>query len=231
MSNDPAGTFAIVLEGNAQDGFEPHVMWNTPPWSGGLEITATRLKAADRRLRLAAGDLVSPKAGEVWSPRSELSRRMRLKLEDNKRMRDVEFEKYGLEFKLTSDTTGILEELAVAKSVLAPRYAVRPVLNHLAVDPSWRRRGLATALCAEVEQVCIQEWGHNSVVAAVEEDNYVAIQLFEKLGYQLSIIDEGFQATRAEMPGPTFTQRVMEVYKVPMPLRLLEKTSFRTDRY
>ncbi len=58
----------------------------------------------------------------------------------------------------------------------------RGLLHHLAVDPAYRRRGIATALVREVEQR-LKAKGCLKVNLLIFRDNEVARALYERLGY------------------------------------------------
>jgi len=55
-------------------------------------------------------------------------------------------------------------------------------INRLAVDPEYRRQGIAQHLIARLEKV-LREKGTRIVSALVEESNQESLSLFEKLGY------------------------------------------------
>ncbi len=54
----------------------------------------------------------------------------------------------------------------------------------LVVVPSYRRRGIATRLMEEVERR-LREKGATQASLLIEQDNYSAISLYKKMGYQL----------------------------------------------
>jgi len=56
-------------------------------------------------------------------------------------------------------------------------------INRLAVDPAYRRRGLARRLIAEAERWFTQEVGLEVWAALIEGDNTASQALFEGLGY------------------------------------------------
>ncbi|NIP67026.1 GNAT family N-acetyltransferase [Candidatus Bathyarchaeota archaeon] len=55
-------------------------------------------------------------------------------------------------------------------------------INRLAVDPRYRRQGIAEELIAEVEKA-LKEKGARIICALVEEPNQASVSLFKKLGY------------------------------------------------
>ena len=55
-------------------------------------------------------------------------------------------------------------------------------INRLAVDPRYRRRGIAQLLIARVEEA-LRDKGARIICALVEASNLESISLFEKLGY------------------------------------------------
>ena len=59
----------------------------------------------------------------------------------------------------------------------------RAVVANLAVAEEARRRGLAKALMAAIEEE-IQEWGFDEAVLVVEKSNRGAMSLYKKLGYR-----------------------------------------------
>lgn len=56
-------------------------------------------------------------------------------------------------------------------------------INRLAVDPAYRRRGLARRLIAEAERWFIQDLGLEVWAALIEPDNNSSLALFDALGY------------------------------------------------
>ncbi|MEA5553114.1 N-acetyltransferase [Anabaena cylindrica UHCC 0172] len=63
-----------------------------------------------------------------------------------------------------------------------------PYLSNLAVDPKYRRYGLASSLLISCEQVC-QDWGFQDLYLHVLENNYQARQLYFKLGYRVHKVE------------------------------------------
>lgn len=61
-------------------------------------------------------------------------------------------------------------------------------LSNLAVDPQYRRHGVASKLLVSCEQVS-QEWGFHDIYLHVLEHNYQARQLYLKLGYQVHSVE------------------------------------------
>ena len=72
---------------------------------------------------------------------------------------------------------------------LATNMAARPLLSSLAVDPKFRRRGLAKKLCREAEDLA-KDWGYDEVLLKVERDNGKARGLYNKIGYRAVAIDK-----------------------------------------
>jgi GNAT superfamily N-acetyltransferase len=60
----------------------------------------------------------------------------------------------------------------------------RLYLSNMAVAPSWRRRGLATALLAAAERLA-RAWGENSIWLHVDEVNSSGRKLYEASGFTL----------------------------------------------
>jgi ribosomal protein S18 acetylase RimI-like enzyme len=56
-------------------------------------------------------------------------------------------------------------------------------INRLAVDPAYRRQGLARGLVAEAERWFTQDVGLEVWAALIERHNEASLLLFEKLGY------------------------------------------------
>ena len=57
-------------------------------------------------------------------------------------------------------------------------------INRLAVDPAYRRQGLARRLVAEAERWFAQDVGLEIWAALIEEHNDASLVLFEELGYE-----------------------------------------------
>ncbi|MCX7706744.1 MAG: GNAT family N-acetyltransferase [Anaerolineae bacterium] len=71
-------------------------------------------------------------------------------------------------------------------------------INRLAVDPGYRRRGLASRLVTEAERWFTQELGLEIWAALIEGDNEPSLQLFEALGYQRHNVVYVSKRTRPE---------------------------------
>jgi ribosomal protein S18 acetylase RimI-like enzyme len=65
----------------------------------------------------------------------------------------------------------------------AATMGARGWINRLAVDPRYRRRGIAKKLVAKVEEALAHE-GIIIVAALVEAPNEPSLKLFRKLGYE-----------------------------------------------
>jgi GNAT superfamily N-acetyltransferase len=65
-----------------------------------------------------------------------------------------------------------------------PMIAKAPLMSNLAVSRKYRRRGLAEALVAAVEELAQNEWGYDECYLYVERQNRAAIKLYQKLGYR-----------------------------------------------
>jgi GNAT superfamily N-acetyltransferase len=65
-----------------------------------------------------------------------------------------------------------------------PMVAKAPLMSNLAVSRKYRRRGLAEALVAAVEELAQDEWGYDECYLYVEQQNRAAIKLYQKLGYR-----------------------------------------------
>ncbi len=71
----------------------------------------------------------------------------------------------------------------VVGTVLATHDGRKGWINRLAVDPAYRRRGLAQMLVRLAEEE-LEKAGLKMFAALIEEDNQASIRLFEKLGYE-----------------------------------------------
>jgi GNAT superfamily N-acetyltransferase len=65
-----------------------------------------------------------------------------------------------------------------------PMITKAPLMSNLAVSRQYRRRGLAEALVAAVEELAHDEWGYDECYLYVEQQNRAAIKLYQKLGYR-----------------------------------------------
>ncbi|MEA5504591.1 GNAT family N-acetyltransferase [Halotia wernerae UHCC 0503] len=66
-----------------------------------------------------------------------------------------------------------------------------PYLSNLAVNPKYRRHGVASGLLISCQQVS-QEWGFHDLYLHVLENNYQARQLYFKLGYKVDKIESNW---------------------------------------
>jgi len=71
-------------------------------------------------------------------------------------------------------------------------------INRLAVDPAYRRRGLAQTLIAEAERWFTEELGLEVWAALIEGDNHDSQALFDRLGYRRHDIVYVSKRTRPE---------------------------------
>lgn len=71
-------------------------------------------------------------------------------------------------------------------------------INRLAVDPAYRRRGLAGRLVAEAERWFTQTLGLEIWAALIEGDNQASLSLFDALGYQRHDVVYVSKRTRPE---------------------------------
>jgi ribosomal protein S18 acetylase RimI-like enzyme len=67
-----------------------------------------------------------------------------------------------------------------------------PYLSNLAVDPKYRRHGVASGLLRSCEQVS-QEWGFQDMYLHVLENNHQARRLYFKLGYRVRQVEPHWQ--------------------------------------
>jgi ribosomal protein S18 acetylase RimI-like enzyme len=78
---------------------------------------------------------------------------------------------------------GAFEGPQLVGAVIASSDGRKGWINRLAVDPKFRRRGIATALVAEAERV-LRRNGINIFCALVVGSNVASKKLFRKLGYE-----------------------------------------------
>ena len=78
---------------------------------------------------------------------------------------------------------GAFEDNRLVGVVVATSDGRKGWINRLAVDPDFRRRGLAKKLISEAENV-LQKHGVRMFCALIDADNKVSKQLFRKCGYK-----------------------------------------------
>jgi ribosomal protein S18 acetylase RimI-like enzyme len=66
-----------------------------------------------------------------------------------------------------------------------------PYLSNLAVNPKYRRHGVASGLLTSCEKVS-REWGFQDLYLHVLENNYQARQLYFKLGYRVHKVESNW---------------------------------------
>lgn len=94
----------------------------------------------------------------------------------------------------------------IAKELLPPGTKAVCVLSNLAVGKNARRRGVAQALCDEVE-VLADDWGYDEIHLLVESENAAAKTLYEKkLGYQIVSTNVAAPSLRVDFVTGTFTE-------------------------
>lgn len=71
----------------------------------------------------------------------------------------------------------------IVGTVLATHDGRKGWINRLAVDPAYRRKGLAQMLVRLAEEE-LEKAGLKMFAALIEKDNQASIRLFEKLGYE-----------------------------------------------
>jgi len=77
---------------------------------------------------------------------------------------------------------GAFENNHIVGTVVVSSDLRRGWINRLAVDPEYRRRGVAAALIAEAEKT-VRKRGLRIIAALVDNDNLASRRLFEKCGY------------------------------------------------
>jgi ribosomal protein S18 acetylase RimI-like enzyme len=71
---------------------------------------------------------------------------------------------------------------AIVASVMAGYDGHRGWINYLAVDPDWRRRGMASVLMAEAERL-LRALGCAKINLQIRRDNLDAMAFYERLGF------------------------------------------------
>ncbi|MHC4600481.1 MAG: GNAT family N-acetyltransferase [Planctomycetota bacterium] len=79
---------------------------------------------------------------------------------------------------------GAFEGSRLIGSILATEDGRRGWINRLAVDPRWRRRGVAKRLIEEAETV-LRDRGMKIIAVLIEEENEHSVELFRACGYVL----------------------------------------------
>jgi ribosomal protein S18 acetylase RimI-like enzyme len=78
---------------------------------------------------------------------------------------------------------GALEDTMLVGVVVATSDGRKGWINRLAVDPDFRRAGIADKLISEAENV-LHKHGIRMFCALIDDDNKVSKQLFRKCGYK-----------------------------------------------
>ncbi len=78
---------------------------------------------------------------------------------------------------------GAFEDNRLVGVVVATSDGRKGWINRLAVDPDFRRAGIAEKLIAEAESV-LHKHGTRMFCALIDDDNKVSKQLFKKCGYK-----------------------------------------------
>lgn len=73
-----------------------------------------------------------------------------------------------------------------------PTLKVRPYMCNLAVDTTWRGRGLAKALISKCEEIAL-EWGTSEVHLKARQGNDAAVALYKSVGYEVQM--EGYDVS------------------------------------
>jgi ribosomal protein S18 acetylase RimI-like enzyme len=79
---------------------------------------------------------------------------------------------------------GIRDDDRLIGVVVATHDGRKGWINRLAIDPAWRRRGLAKRLI-EAAEAHLKEEGIRIVAALIEDYNTASLALFQKLRYRL----------------------------------------------
>jgi len=74
-----------------------------------------------------------------------------------------------------------------------PKTAVpfTPAITNLAIDPHWRRQGIASRLLRTSQKYVCQHWQAKSLGLYVEQENKAALALYQSLGYQTTVACDG----------------------------------------
>jgi ribosomal protein S18 acetylase RimI-like enzyme len=95
----------------------------------------------------------------------------------------------------------------IADELLSENTKAVCVMSNLAVGKKARRRGVARALCQEVEAMAGEDWGFDEVHLLVESENTAARTLYEKkLGYKPVFMNEGATALRIDFETGDFLE-------------------------
>ena len=78
---------------------------------------------------------------------------------------------------------GAFEDVSLVAAIIVSSDGRKGWLNRLAVNPEYRRRGIAKALIAEAERV-LRERGVRVFSALIWDSNESSKSLFEDLGYE-----------------------------------------------
>lgn len=94
----------------------------------------------------------------------------------------------------------------ISEELLSPDTKAVCVLSNLAVGKKARRKGVARALCDEIEALA-DDWGFGEVHLLVESENKAARTLYEnKLNYELVATNEAAPALRVDFETGEFVQ-------------------------
>jgi ribosomal protein S18 acetylase RimI-like enzyme len=75
-----------------------------------------------------------------------------------------------------------------------------PYVGNLAVSESYRRQGVASKLI-RVGMKVAEKWGEESLFVAVDADNFNAVRLYGKIGFDL-VLDESMDINRSWKKNP-----------------------------
>lgn len=94
----------------------------------------------------------------------------------------------------------------IAKELLSPDTKAVCVLSNLSVAKKARRKGVAGALCDEIEALA-DDWGFSEIHLLVESENKAARTLYEnKLNYKLVATNEAAPALRVDFETGAFVE-------------------------
>jgi ribosomal protein S18 acetylase RimI-like enzyme len=82
-------------------------------------------------------------------------------------------------------------------------------LSNLAVQPEFRRHGVAQQLLQACEQIAVN-WGYENIYLHVLENNHGARRLYRRSGYQLHEVESGIGSWLLGQPKQLFLRKVLK---------------------